>query len=262
MNQPPITIALAGNPNCGKTTLFNALTGASQHIGNWPGVTVEKKSGFFNAADKKIEVVDLPGIYSLSLADTAAVDESITCEFILQQQANIFINIVDASHLERHLYLTTQLLEMGVPVILALNMMDMVRARRMQIDVANLARELGCPVVALEAHKKNGINELKHAVMSYDFQRVKPKILPYAMELQQAINKIEAPHAVLLLEANACTLPVSLANEVKAQQIVIQQTLHEDADILLADTRYQYIQSVCQHYVAHTTENKNMDITH
>src|SRR3990167_6225354 len=106
------SVALVGNPNCGKTTLFNALTGARQKVGNWPGVTVERKSGSFTTANKTVEVIDLPGVYSLTLAsDTLAIDERIACEFVLGNDANIIINIVDASNLERHLYLTTQLLE-------------------------------------------------------------------------------------------------------------------------------------------------------
>lgn len=156
------TAALVGNPNCGKTTLFNALTGARQQVGNWPGVTVERKSGVVAVGEVSVELVDLPGVYSLMLtADDAAIDERIACEFILQHKADVLINIVDASHLDRHLYLTLQLLEMGVPVILALNMADVARAQRIQIDVVALSRELGCPVVMLEAHKGSGLEQLK-----------------------------------------------------------------------------------------------------
>jgi ferrous iron transport protein B len=210
MKKMDFSIALVGNPNCGKTTLFNALTGASQHVGNWPGVTVERKSGYLNVTDKKIEVIDLPGIYSLTCSDSdAAVDERIACDFILQQKTNVFINIVDASHLERHLYLTLQLLEMGVPVILALNMMDVARARQIQIDMTGLARELGCPVIALEAHKGNGVRDLKHALMNAEQHT--SKTLPYLNEIQ--------------------TIP------------------QEDADIFMADMRYQFIQKICQQYV-------------
>ncbi len=150
-----LSIALVGNPNCGKTTLFNALTGARQRVGNWPGVTVERKSGFFTQAGTTVEVVDLPGVYSLTLvSDTSAIDERIAAEFILQQQADIVVNIVDASNLDRHLYLTMQLLEMGVPLILALNMMDVARTREIQIDIAQLSRQSLPQVIALEANMR------------------------------------------------------------------------------------------------------------
>ena len=114
-----IRIALIGNPNCGKTTLFNALTGSKQQVGNWPGVTVERKSGFFRQHDSEVEVVDLPGIYALSVSEHASADEIVARDYALSGQADFFVNIVDASNLERNLYLTTQLLELGVPVMLA-----------------------------------------------------------------------------------------------------------------------------------------------
>lgn len=161
-----LSIALVGNPNCGKTTLFNALTGAKQRVGNWPGVTVERKSGVFVEAGKTVEVVDLPGTYSLTPSvEASAIDECIACDYIANKQADLIVNIVDASNLERHLYLTVQLLEMGVPMMLALNMMDVAKARQIQIDVAALSRELGCPVVTLEANKGGGVRELKRVVV-------------------------------------------------------------------------------------------------
>src|SRR5262249_6513155 len=121
-------VALVGNPNCGKTTLFNTLTGSKQRIGNWPGVTVEKKNGYFDLKGKTVEVVDLPGLYSLTMTqETASLDERIACEYVLNQEAEILINIIDASNLERHLYLTTQLIEMGRPMIVALNMIDIAK---------------------------------------------------------------------------------------------------------------------------------------
>jgi len=248
-----LTIALVGNPNCGKTTLFNALTGAKQHVGNWPGVTVERKSGHFKAANQTIEVIDLPGTYSLTLSEAAAMDERIAGEFILQQQADIFINIVDASHLERHLYLTTQLLEMGVPVILALNMMDVLQRRGMQIDIAKLSQTLGCPVLALKAHKGAGIRELKQVVLSA-FAKQNKKVaaldLPYAPELKTAMTKLadfSSQPPVLLLESDR-----DEPNEIKVQQAYVKAALHEDADILIADTRYRFIQTLCQQAISHS----------
>src|SRR3990167_778302 len=128
------SIAIVGNPNCGKTTLFNQLTGAKQKVGNWPGVTVEKKTGSFTHQHQTIEVVDLPGIYSLTVAcQQGALDERIACQYILSSQSNLIINIVDAANLKRNLYLTLQLLEMRVPVILAVNMLDIAKQRNVKI---------------------------------------------------------------------------------------------------------------------------------
>ncbi len=146
-----ITIGLVGNPNCGKTTLFNQLTGANLKVGNWPGVTVEKKTGQFNFKNTKVNVVDLPGIYSLS---ATSLDETIARDYILSGEADVIINIVDASNLERNLYLTFQLLEMGVHVIIALNMMDIVEKQRTTIDIQAMAKTLKCPVVPIVAKKK------------------------------------------------------------------------------------------------------------
>ncbi len=151
-----INIALAGNPNCGKTTLFNDLTGANQYTGNWPGVTVEKKAGRYKR-DKDVEVTDLPGVYSLS---PYSPEEVVTRDFLASGEADVVINIVDATNLERNLYLTTQIFDLDVPVVVALNMMDLVRKRGDQIDAARLSEELGCPVVEISALKGTGIGEL------------------------------------------------------------------------------------------------------
>src|SRR3990167_3838080 len=188
---PSLRVALVGNPNCGKTTLFNALTGAKQQVGNWPGVTVERKSGYFSCQQTTVEVIDLPGVYSLAIAsEVGAIDERIACEFILSQAADVIVNIVDGSHLERHLYLTAQLIEMGVPVILAVNMMDAVRARDMRIDLSKLAETLGCPVVPLEAYKGKGISELKAMIIAMAQQPVVPKALTYSPSLMAVVNKL------------------------------------------------------------------------
>ena len=141
-----LKIALAGNPNAGKTTLFNRLTGSRQSTGNWPGVTVSKKQGYFKHNGKTIHVTDLPGTYSLDYSNTS-VDEFIARQYCLQCPDNVFINILDASTLERGLYLTLQLRELGVPSIVYLNMMDMAKKRGMTIDVESLSRQLACPVI-------------------------------------------------------------------------------------------------------------------
>ncbi len=253
-----LSVALTGNPNCGKTTLFNALTGARQKVGNWPGVTVERKSGYFTQSGTTVEVIDLPGIYSLTLAsETAAVDERIASEFILHQQADVIINIVDASNLERHLYLTMQLLEMGVPVIVALNMMDVARARNIHIDLKKLSRELGCPVVALEANKGGGVLELKCAIVDFDNTNVRlttpaypPVITEAVRELSGMLKDTSYNHswfATRLLEDDAwlsSLVSADILQQVKRHQDNIQHTLSEDADIMLADARYRFIQQI------------------
>ncbi len=160
-----MTIGLVGNPNCGKTTVFNALTGARQRVGNWPGVTVERKTGSFTEKNTLVEVIDLPGTYSLTTVnESASLDERIACEFILSREADVIVNVLDASHLERNLYLTMQLLEMQVPVVIAVNMMDVVRHRGMQLMLDVLEKKLGCIVIPLEAHKEKGIEKLKHCL--------------------------------------------------------------------------------------------------
>lgn len=138
------TIGLVGNPNCGKTTLFNALTGARQQVGNWPGVTVERKSGEYKFGDTQVEVVDLPGTYSLDVVDRAvSLDEMVARDYVHSGEADLIVNIVDASNLERNLYLTTQLAEMAVPLLVVLHMTDMAEAKGMRVDAKELAAQLG-----------------------------------------------------------------------------------------------------------------------
>ncbi len=157
------TLAIAGNPNCGKSALFNNLTGIRQTTGNWPGVTVERKQGSFNLApDNKVTVIDLPGIYTL---DAMSLDEQVTRDYLLSREADVVLNVLDAANLERNLYLTVQLLEMGVPVVLALNMMDIAQKRGISIDVDLLAKKLGCPVVRIVAVSGKGIDDLKQAAL-------------------------------------------------------------------------------------------------
>jgi ferrous iron transport protein B len=155
------TIALAGNPNSGKSTVFNNLTGARQHVGNWPGVTVEKKEGYCRFGDRRIMVVDLPGVYSLT---AYSLDEVIARDFLVDERPDVVVDVVDASNLERNLYLTVQLLEMGVKLVIALNMMDVAASRGYGIDVARLAGLLGVPVVPLVAARNQGTVELLEAI--------------------------------------------------------------------------------------------------
>lgn len=161
-------VAIVGNPNCGKTTLFNGLTGAQQQVGNWPGVTVEKRSGFYQHNGQSIEVVDLPGTYSLdSINAQQSIDERVACDYILSKQADLVINILDASNLERNLYLTSQLSDMGVPVVVVLNMMDVAAKNGVDIDLDALSRMLGCPVYPLTAYKQKEVNAFQGVIHQY-----------------------------------------------------------------------------------------------
>ena len=161
---PGLTLALAGNPNAGKTSIFNALTGSHQHVGNWPGKTVEKKEGTFRYQGVSCRVVDLPGTYSLS---AFSPEEVIARDYLLEAQPDVVVNVVDANNLERNLYLTVQLLELGVPLIIALNVIDVARARGIHIDQAGLSNLLGnVPIVETVANKGQGLDHLLQTVVA------------------------------------------------------------------------------------------------
>ena len=181
------TFALIGNPNCGKTTLFNALTGSTAHVGNWPGVTVDKREGVYKDGGKKIKIVDLPGIYSLS---PYTPEELIARNFILSDEPDAIVNIVDATNLERNLYLTTQILEIDIPVIIALNMMDEVEKSGDKINLSKLEKQLGVPVVAISALKGSGLKQLMDRAESMQNKRVGTTILKGSMDehLDKAVD--------------------------------------------------------------------------
>ena len=185
-----ITIALAGNPNSGKTTVFNNLTGARQHVGNWPGVTVEKKEGSCNYQGYHIKVIDLPGVYSLT---AYSPDEVIARNFIVEAKPDAVVDIVDASNLERNLYLAVQILEMGAPLIIALNMMDEAESKRYRIDVNALAEEIGAPVVPMVANRNQGTDELlKEIVKLAEEETTLPGFkINYGQEIENEIAKLE-----------------------------------------------------------------------
>jgi ferrous iron transport protein B len=259
------TIGLVGNPNSGKTTVFNALTGARQRVGNWPGVTVEKKTGSFKQQDRFVDVVDLPGAYSLTIInESSSIDERIACEYILSQQADLIVNVLDASNLERNLYLTTQLLEMRVPMIIAVNMMDVAKQRGLRIQVEKLAKELGCIVVPLEAHKNKGIKELKQAVI--DSLHLTSASRSDGIPKDERLNAIVQDLAATLAPAdNSYWLAMRLLEDdvfvrqlvnpdslphVSEQQAQIRMLFNEDPDILFADARYQFIQTLIKQCVS------------
>lgn len=241
-NTPPVSftaarkIALAGNPNSGKTTLFNALTGAHQRVGNWPGVTVERKSGYFTENDTTIEVVDLPGTYSLTqVTHQAALDEHLAVHYLLGGDVDAVVNIVDASNLERHLYLTLQLREMGLPVILVLNMMDVARKRGLHINIAALSSALGCQVIPMEAKKSADITALKrHLTQALPVPL--PLKLNYPDVIQAALSALKPDtqnrwQALSFLEGDADAL-----HKVKTGTLPPSQ-----ADVLIASTRYAFV---------------------
>ncbi len=160
-----LRIALAGNPNAGKTTLFNALTGDNQHVGNWPGKTVEQLTGHFDHQDCRIEIVDLPGTYSLS---TYTPEEEIARNYLVQEKPDLVVNVVDASHFERNLYLTLQVLEIGMPTLILLNMSDLATRHGQTIDTAKLSSLLqDVPVLQAAAHKHTGLDKLKDAIIEF-----------------------------------------------------------------------------------------------
>lgn len=269
------TVAVVGNPNCGKTTLFNVLTGAKQHVGNWPGVTVEKKTGEYTFENKTIELVDLPGTYSLEAADDqVSLDEKVARDFVASKQADLTINIVDASNLERNLYLTSQLIEMRVPMVLVLNMMDAVKQRGIKIDIDALAEELGCPVCAISASAKQGINQLKTAInVSAASKPVPTASISYASTLEQAIEELSpfligrVHHhgcdqrwlAVRLLEGDTLAKQMAgpaLAEKVTQLQQWVETETDDEIDILAADARYGFV-----NFVTHSTVCKLNEVS-
>ena len=266
-----LKVGLIGNPNCGKTTLFNALTGSHQQVGNWPRVTVECKSGYFEFAEQHIEIVDLPGIYSLSIANKeGSLDERVAAEYLLSGDATILINVLDANNLERSLYLTTQLLELNIPVILAVNMMDVALRRKISINLDQLAVTIGCKVVSLVANKKNGLEELKEAIIAASLANNQNNtgFVTYPDAINEALRviatKLSGHHqyfrAVRLLEDD------ELARQIEAPEILhaVEQTkkdiknmLHEDTDILIADARYGSIHKLVKRMVDKSDAKKN-----
>ena len=186
-----VIIALAGNPNAGKTTVFNNLTGAHQYVGNWPGVTIEKKEGRLDYRGYRIRVVDLPGVYSLT---AYSLDEVIARNFIVDDKPDVVVDVVDASNLERNLYLAVQLLEMGAPVIIALNMMDQADRKAYEIDILRLSRLLRVPVVPMSANRNRGTAELLKEIVKVAGQGTgfRPLRIEYGREVEEEIARLEA----------------------------------------------------------------------
>lgn len=246
-----IQVALAGNPNCGKTTLFNGLTGATQYVGNWPGVTVEKKEGKYKE-DKDIKITDLPGIYSLS---PYTLEEVVSREFLLNENVDVVLNIIDGSNLERNLFLTTQILELGIPTVVAINMLDVIEKRKDSIDYKKLSKELGCPVLPISALKNAGIKELMAEVKKVANTQSLPKNI-YAGKVLNALNTIEASlpssieasrrffYAIKLFERDD-KIEASIKSKAEASVIeTVEKSMDDDSESIITDARYTYITSV------------------
>ena len=246
-----IQVALAGNPNCGKTTLFNGLTGATQYVGNWPGVTVEKKEGKYKE-DKDIKITDLPGIYSLS---PYTLEEVVSREFLLNGNVDVVLNIIDGSNLERNLFLTTQILELGIPTVVAINMLDVIEKRKDAIDYKKLSEELGCPVLPISALKNTGIKELMAQVKKAAGTKFSAKNI-YAGKVLNALNTIETSlpsnieasrrffYAVKLFERDD-KIEAAIKSKADANVIeAVEKSMDDDSESIITDARYTYITSV------------------
>ena len=253
-----VTIALAGNPNCGKTTMFNALTGANQYVGNWPGVTVEKKEGKLKN-QKDVTVTDLPGIYSLS---PYTLEEVVSRDYLLKEKPDVIIDLVDATNIERNLYLATQLLEIGIPVVIALNMVDLLKKNNIHINVKGLSSALGCPIVETSALKGTGLKEVvDEAIKCANQHRVPSKQMEFPKAVEKAVNEIEGfvPaniaeenkrwYAVKLLERDSkvkegLNLPASAQSRIEEIAFGLEKAEDDDTESIVTDGRYQYIQKV------------------
>ena len=256
-----IKIALAGNPNCGKTTMFNAMTGANQYVGNWPGVTVEKKEGRLKGARRREDIVvtDLPGIYSLS---PYTLEEVVSRDYLLGERQDVIVDLVDATNIERNLYLTTQLIETGIPVVIALNMADLLEKRKLRIDTKRLSMLLGCPIIETSALKQTGLDALIDEAVRVAQKR--EAALPgeiFSKEMEHAIEQVKdllpasVPpqqrrwYAVKFLEndskvAESMSLPAGAANTVAGLRKELEAAHDSDMESIVTDERYTFIQKV------------------
>ncbi|MBD2784613.1 Fe(2+) transporter permease subunit FeoB [Xenorhabdus sp. DI] len=254
-----LTIGLIGNPNAGKTTLFNQLTGSRQRVGNWAGVTVERKTGHFTTHDHQVDLVDLPGTYSLTtISEQTSIDEQIACHYILSGDADMLINVVDASNLERNLYLSLQLIELGIPCIIALNMLDIAESQRINIDIPALEKRLGCPVIPLVSTRATGIDTLKKTIDNYP-QHFNPVQVDYPEALLQEISLLSGqitaqfkPQqrrwlALQVLEGDIYGREVAglTHTQLTESQERLQKQQIEEPDLAIAGSRYQTISEIC-----------------
>ena len=252
-----IKIALAGNPNCGKTTLFNALTGSNQYVGNWPGVTVEKKEGRLKG-NKDVTVVDLPGIYSLS---PYTLEEVVSRNYLIDEKPEVILNIIDGTNLERNLYLTTQLTELGIPVLIAVNMMDVVRKNGDQINIKKLAEETGCKAVEISALKGEGIVEAANEAVKLASTRAAAPKHSFDKKVEDALKDIESIalqsvdesqkrwFAIKLFEndekvAEKLNLSSNILKEISEINKAVEDELDDDTESIITNERYTFITSI------------------
>ncbi len=253
-----LTIGLIGNPNSGKTTLFNQLTGSRQRVGNWTGVTVERKEGQFSTLSHQVTLVDLPGTYSLTtISSQTSLDEQIACHYILGGDADLLINVVDASNLERNLYLTLQLLELGIPCVVALNMLDIAEKQNIRIDIDALAARLGCPVIPLVSTRGRGIEGLKLAIDRRQ-PNSRSELVLYPQALLAEVDNLAAEMAEEMPEQQRRWLALqmlegdiysqafagSAADKLASVRTRLASSI-EDPALLIADARYQCIAAIC-----------------
>ena len=256
-------IALAGNPNCGKTTMFNALTGANQYVGNWPGVTVEKKEGRWKG-QKDVVITDLPGIYSLS---PYTLEEVVSRDYLMKEHPEAVLNLVDATNIERNLYLTTQVLELGIPVVIALNMADLLDKSGIKIDTKGLEKALGCTIVKTSALKGTGVQEaVKTAVAEASKRKTAEPKACFSSQVETAINAVEEVlptsiaaeqrrwYAIKVLERDRkvleeLKLPVSAKSKADTVITDLEKAMDDDTESIITNERYEYITSLIAKYV-------------
>jgi len=257
-----LTIALGGNPNCGKSALFNSFTGIRQKTGNWPGVTVDRKEGRFQLNNDDVAIIDLPGIYSL---DASSIDEQVTRDYLLSRESKVIVNVVDASNLERHLYFSVQLREMGIPVVIALNMMDVARKRGIKVDARLLSEELGCPVVPVVAVTGEGLDALKQEIDTLLSMNAPPSFqVTHEDTVEQALTDIASKFtssastssqrnprwfALKLMENDShayAQVGEGIRPLVEHWQTKIEQQTGEESDIHIADARYSHAHVLAQ----------------
>jgi len=252
-----IRIALAGNPNSGKTTLFNALTGSNQFVGNWPGVTVEKKEGKLKGHDG-VTITDLPGIYSLS---PYTLEEVVARNYLIGERPDAILNIIDGTNLERNLYLTTQLVELGIPVVIAINMMDVVKKNGDKINTKELSRQLGCEIVEISALKAAGVQEAAEAAIKAAQNTKTVPLHTFSGPVEHAIAHIEEAvvhnmpeeqqrwYAIKIFERDdkvleKLNIPESTLKHVEQDIAAAEEELDDDAESIITNERYVYIASI------------------
>ena len=270
-----ITIALAGNPNSGKTTLFNRLTGSKQYVGNWPGVTVEKKTGVLKK-DPQVKITDLPGTYSLS---PYTLEEVVSRNYLVNEHPDVIVDVVDAGNIERNLYLATQLSELGIPLVIALNMMDVVRKKGDSIKTSEIEKRLNCKVVEMSALKGENIDHLIAVTKEAAKAKAEPSVMrPFSPEVEDALQLIESSvgtladnpakrwFAVKLFERDPKVmedLKISASEMVAVDDAInkLEDRLDDDGEGIITDERYNFVTDVVKDTVKKGTSGRNQQVS-